>query len=153
MVFANLIWPAMYINKGFSAFWVAAFSVVIEAYFFGKAFCCGSLKSSLTLSLIANAATAILGITKITPFIALIPTLLHDMLIRATFAPSGWIVAILFYIFFNSAIEYFTAKTFAKYVLYKKSAQPFAKHPYLLVVIANCITFALAAMEIIKSRI
>ncbi len=61
MVFANLIWPAMYINEGFSAFWVAALSVVIEAYFFGKAFCCNSQKKALILSLIANAATAFLG--------------------------------------------------------------------------------------------
>lgn len=153
MVFADLIWPAMYINEGFSAFWVAAFSVVIEAYFFGKAFCCNSPKKSLILSLIANAATAILGTAKITPHIALIATLLHDMLVGATFAPSGWGAAIIFYLFFNSAIEYFAAKAFAKYVLYKKSAHHFAKHPYLLIVVANCITFALAAVEIIKNRI
>ncbi len=78
MVFANLIWPAMYINEGFSAFWVAALSVVIEAYFFGKAFCCNSQKKALILSLIANAATAFLGMAKITPFVALIPTLLRS---------------------------------------------------------------------------
>ena len=110
-------------------------------------------KKALILSLIANAATAFLGMAKITPFVALIPTLLHDMLVRATFAPSGWVAAILFYLFFYSAIEYFAARAFAKYVLYKNSAHPFAKHPYLLIVAANCLTFALAAVEIIKNRI
>lgn len=89
MIIANIIWPAVYYADNLTLWYVIMPSIFIESYFFGKAFCRTNFPQGLLLSVVANLATAICGIISIIQFSALLPTLLHDLIIHATFSPTG----------------------------------------------------------------
>ena len=144
MIIANIIWPAVYYADSLTLCYVIMPSIFIEAYFFGKAFCRTNFPQGLLLSVVANFATAICGIIPIIQFSALLPTLLHDLIIHAIFSPTGWIVNAVWVIFFNTLVEYWAAKVFAKKVLYRKKLFEPDKKAWRWILFANIITFAFA---------
>ncbi len=146
MFFANIVWPAIYLVDRLTLWYVIIPSVIIEAYFYGKAFADSSLKKGVVLAFFSNLATAVLGLCAITQISALLVTILRDELVGdGTFAPTGWVVNAIWCIGFNTVVEYYVVKLIAEKIMYRNDYF-FPRKAWGRVFMANIITFALAML-------
>ena len=114
-VYADVIWPALYITKGMLSLKVIILGLIIETLFV-KIFTKTDWKKSCLVSVLMNLITSLLGIILI-PLFGLLSELVFDFVFHSydkfgigTFHWSHWLVSYIMVIILNTLIEAFVIK-------------------------------------------
>jgi hypothetical protein len=116
-LYANVIWPSIYILEGMMTWWIIAAGIIIE-FIFIKIFTKDSYKKSIIMDITINAISTLVGIIAI-PLSGLLIELISIPFNTGTFDISHWIIDFLFAVLCNTAIESLALKLIFKKI-YKK---------------------------------
>ena len=117
MVQANVVWPALYLETRLFSWWAISTGLFIE-YFFVLRLLQATPKQAAIATLVANTASAILGILLI-PLAGLLweifpGIILSHLLNMGTFNPVTWVATFILACMVNVAIEGLVYKSWFK---------------------------------------
>jgi hypothetical protein len=102
-VYANIIWPSLYILEGMMTWWIIAIGLIIE-FIFIKIFTKDNYIKSIIMDITINAISSLIGIIAI-PLTGFLIELAFIPFNNGTFHISHWILDYLLTIFCNAVIE------------------------------------------------
>jgi hypothetical protein len=139
LIFADVIWPAMFLEQRLFSWWAIGLGLVVE-FFFVRWLTTLSLPMSIVADLSMNAASALLGILLI-PLAGIAWEFFPGMILYkvfdvGTFNPGTWAATFLFAVFINAALE--------SLVLRFAFRQKVDKRVFWWLCVANSLSVALA---------
>jgi hypothetical protein len=139
-IYANMIWPSLYIAEDFRTWWIIVTGLLIE-FIFVKIFTKDSYFKSALMAIIINLISTLIGIIAI-PLSGIIGEFIFipiDLLFKlGSFHISHWILAFLLTVLCNTVIEALTLK-----IIFKK----IFKNIFLWLFIANSISVIICAIK------
>jgi hypothetical protein len=106
--FADVVWPALFLETRIMSWWAISLGLLIE-YLFIRSFLKVSIKQSLKITLVMNLASCLLGII-LTPLSGILweifpGILLYKIFDLGTFNPGTWTATFIMSVFINGGIE------------------------------------------------
>ena len=140
-VYANMIWPSVYIAEGMRTWWIILAGLLIE-YIFIKIFIKENYLKSLIITIVINFISTLIGIIAI-PLIGIFGELIlipfDSIFNTTTFHLSHWIFAYILIILLNTSIEALSIK-----IIFKK----IFRKVFLWLLIANIFSVILSVFVI-----
>ncbi|MDR2425486.1 MAG: hypothetical protein LBD59_12360 [Prevotellaceae bacterium] len=102
-VYANVIWPSLYIISGMMSWWIIAAGLIIE-FIFIKIFTKDSYIKSVIMDITINTISSLVGIVVI-PLTGILIELIYILFDIGGWNILHWILGYLFTVFCNAAIE------------------------------------------------
>jgi hypothetical protein len=138
-IYANVIWPSIYIMEGMMTWWIIAAGIIIE-FIFIKLFTRDGFIKSIIMAISMNAISALVGIVAV-PLSGVLVELIFIPFNMGSFHISHWILDYLLTILCNASIESLVLKVMFKKI-YKKI--------FWWIFCANIFTVAICFMKISK---
>ena len=109
LFFADVVWPALYLEGRLFTWWAVSFGIVIETIFCIRLFKVSALKA-FGVTIVANVVSAIVGLLLL-PVIGLLwefhpGLLLFKLKLSSTFGPPTWIATLIMAALLSTTIEY-----------------------------------------------
>ena len=133
-IFANIVWPALYLIARLLSIWVIISGLLIEFFFLWKLLRLDA-KRAFFADIMINLASALLGLILI-GLLGLVVVLPFP----ATFGIGAWVATLIVAVIVNACIESLVVKK-----LFKES---FAKKDFCLLVAANTLSVGIAYISL-----
>ncbi|HEY5893875.1 MAG TPA: hypothetical protein VIT91_11645 [Chthoniobacterales bacterium] len=148
MIFANVVWPALYLSQRYYSWWAITLSLLIETgVLYGltrKTF-----PKCLLLAFAANAVSTLIGFLAFIwigfAWELIVSYTLYEMIPLGTFNPFGWIATTILAAFFSCTIEWAVIKYLFKI--------PTTNIFYWLFFAANLVTAAIALITLFTNPV
>jgi hypothetical protein len=135
---ANFIWPAVYIVESYWTFWyIAAFTVIVEAYVFHLAIKC-PMKKSFQVSLYTNLFSATIGVFCLLWAMLFFQAIIDDF-VKGTFSTPSKVANIAFMFLLTTLVESAFVKVIWKHKI---------KDTILCFLVGNAISYAVITYEL-----
>jgi hypothetical protein len=139
LAMANMVWPALYLTRGFYVWWVIAAGLAIEFFAVQRLFSLSPARAAL-VDVSANAISALFGIVLI-PLSGFLYELLPGLLVNwafswGTFNPVAWVATVLLAAAVNLVVEGLAMRWIFKLTLSRRAK--------LVLYATNLVTVALA---------
>jgi hypothetical protein len=142
-VYANVIWPSVYISEGMLTWWIIIAGLLIE-FIFIKIFTKDTYIKCLIIDIVINTISTLIGIVLI-PISGIIGEIIllpfDNVFNTGTFHISHWIFAFVLTVFCNTIIEALALK-----IIFKKNFRKI----FWLVFCANIFSVIICVIKIIK---
>ena len=133
-IFADVIWPALFLEARLLSIWIILVGLVVEYFFVWRITNLGPFKSILA-DVVMNAASTIPGIILI-PAFGLVVAIVSGELVGNAFSPIVWTATFLTCVVLNTLIEWF--------VLWKLFKQALGKKQFWMLALANGLSVGIA---------